>query len=104
MTFQYFRNKLLWELGSILRISSSEGRHRAFSTCSAHLTSVLLFYGPVVLIYLRPASSSWLDSMVQVLNNIVNPSLNPLIYSLRNKDVKLALRKALIQGVRTSGV
>ena len=89
---------------SILRISSSEGRHRAFSTCSAHLTSVLLFYGPVVLIYLRPASSPWLDSMVQVLNNIVNPSLNPLIYSLRNKDVKLALRNALIQGVHTCGV
>ena len=61
---------------SILRISSSEGRHRAFSTCSAHLTSVLLFYGPVVLIYLRPASSSWLDSMVQVLNNIVNLESN----------------------------
>nr|XP_002708396.2 putative olfactory receptor 10D4 [Oryctolagus cuniculus] len=86
---------------SILKISSSEGRRRAFSTCSAHLTSILLFYGPVVLIYLRPASSSWLDSVVPVLNNIVTPSLNPLIYSLRNKDVKLALRKALMQGVPT---
>ncbi|XP_014699098.2 putative olfactory receptor 10D4 [Equus asinus] len=83
---------------SILKISSSEGRRRAFSTCSAHLTSILLFYGPVVLIYLRPASSPWLDSVVQVLNNIVTPSLNPLIYTLRNKDVKLALRNALIQG------
>ncbi|XP_022369057.1 putative olfactory receptor 10D4 [Enhydra lutris kenyoni] len=86
---------------SILKISSSAGRHRAFSTCSAHLTSILLFYGPVVLIYLWPASSPWLDSVVQVLNNIVTPSLNPLIYTLRNKDVKLALRKALIQGVPT---
>ncbi|XP_059027723.1 putative olfactory receptor 10D4 [Mustela lutreola] len=86
---------------SILKTSSSAGRHRAFSTCSAHLTSILLFYGPVVLIYLRPASSPWLDSVVQVLNNIVTPSLNPLIYTLRNKDVKLALRKALIQGVPT---
>nr|XP_055161271.1 LOW QUALITY PROTEIN: olfactory receptor 958-like [Nyctereutes procyonoides] len=89
---------------SVLKISSSEGRRRAFSTCSAHLTSILLFYGPVVLIYLRPASSPWLDSVVQVLNNIVTPSLNPLIYTLRNKDVKLALRKALIQGVHTCGV
>uniref|UniRef100_F7DJF6 Olfactory receptor family 10 subfamily D member 5 n=1 Tax=Equus caballus TaxID=9796 RepID=F7DJF6_HORSE len=88
---------------SILKISSSEGRRRAFSTCSAHLTSILLFYGPVVLIYLRPASSPWLDSVVQVLNNIVTPSLNPLIYTLRNKDVKLALRNALIQGVSTLG-
>ncbi|XP_049713348.1 putative olfactory receptor 10D4 [Elephas maximus indicus] len=81
---------------SILRISSSEGRRRASSTCSAHLTSILLFYGPVVLIYLQPASSLWLDTVVQVLNNIVTPSLNPLIYTLRNKDVKLALRKVQI--------
>ncbi|XP_023581646.1 olfactory receptor 958-like, partial [Trichechus manatus latirostris] len=77
----------------ILKISSSEGRRRAFSTCSAHLTSILLFYGPVVLIYLWPVSSLWLDTVVQVSNNIVTPSLNPLIYTLRNKDVKLALRK-----------
>ncbi|XP_057551480.1 putative olfactory receptor 10D4 [Hippopotamus amphibius kiboko] len=88
---------------SILKISSSEGRRRAFSTCSAHLTSILLFYGPVVLIYLRPASSPWLDSVVPVLNNIVIPSLNPLIYTLRNKDVKLVLRKALIQEVHICG-
>ncbi|XP_054382195.1 olfactory receptor 10D1B-like [Pongo abelii] len=61
---------------SILKISSSEGRRRGFSTCSAHLTAILLFYGPIVLIYLRPASSPWLDSVVPVLNNIVTPSLN----------------------------
>ncbi|XP_008561574.1 PREDICTED: putative olfactory receptor 10D4 [Galeopterus variegatus] len=84
---------------SVLKIRSSEGRCRAFSTCSAHVTSILLFYGPVILIYFRPASSPWLDSVVEVLNNIVTPSLNPLIYTLRNKDVKLALRKVLIQGV-----
>ncbi|XP_007948148.2 putative olfactory receptor 10D4 [Orycteropus afer afer] len=81
---------------SILKISSLEGRHRAFSTCSAHLISILLFYGPVILVYLRPVSSIWLDSVVQMLNNIVTPSLNPFIYTLRNKDVKLALRKVLI--------
>nr|XP_003418337.1 putative olfactory receptor 10D4 [Loxodonta africana] len=86
---------------SILRISPSEGRRKAFSNCSAHLTSILLFYGPVVLIYLRPASSPWLDTVVQVLSNIVTPSLNPLIYTLRNKDVKLALRKVLIPGGHT---
>ncbi|XP_062951798.1 putative olfactory receptor 10D4 [Cynocephalus volans] len=84
---------------SISKIRSSEGRRRAFSTCSALETSILLFYGPVILIYLRPASSPWLDSVVEVLNNIVTSSLNPLIYTLRNKDVKLALRKVLIQGV-----
>ncbi|XP_019483864.1 PREDICTED: olfactory receptor 149-like [Hipposideros armiger] len=89
---------------SISKISSSEGRRRAFSTCSAHLISILLFYGPVMLIYLRPASSPWLDSVIQVLNNIVTPSLNPLIYTLRNKDVKLALKKALTHVVHISGV
>ncbi|KAM9177425.1 putative olfactory receptor 10D4 [Dugong dugon] len=82
----------------MLKISSLEGRRRAFSTCSAHLTSILLFYGPVVLVYLWPVSSLWLDTVVQVSNNIVTPSLNPLIYTLRNKDVKLALRKVLIPG------
>ncbi|XP_028611724.1 putative olfactory receptor 10D4 [Grammomys surdaster] len=88
---------------SILQIRSSEGRRRAFSTCSAHFTSILLFYGPVILIYLRPASSPWLDSVVQVFNNIVTPSLNPLIYSLRNKEVKLALRKVLSQAIQPLG-
>ncbi|KAM6158620.1 olfactory receptor 10D3-like [Rhynchocyon petersi] len=87
---------------SILKINSSEGRCRAFSTCSAHLISILLFYGPVMLIYLWPTSSPCLNSVIQVLNNIVTPSLNPLIYSLRNKDVKLALRKVLTQLVYSS--
>ncbi|XP_010965537.2 olfactory receptor 10D3-like [Camelus bactrianus] len=89
---------------AVLKISSSQGRRKAFSVCSAHLASVLLFYGPVVLIYLWPASSPRLGSVVPVLNSIVTPSLNPLIYSLRNKDVKVALRKALIQGVHACGV
>ncbi|XP_004417348.1 PREDICTED: olfactory receptor 149-like [Odobenus rosmarus divergens] len=80
---------------SILQIRSAEGRHRAFSTCSAHLTAILLFYMPVVLIYLRPTPSPWLDATVQILNNLVTPMLNPLIYSLRNKEVKSSLRKVL---------
>ncbi|XP_004597744.2 olfactory receptor 10D1B [Ochotona princeps] len=82
---------------SILQIRSAEGRRRAFSTCSAHLTAILLFYMPVVLIYLRPTPSPWLDATVQVLNNLVTPMLNPLIYSLRNKEVKSSLRKILQQ-------
>ncbi|KAL6084923.1 hypothetical protein STEG23_007229 [Scotinomys teguina] len=88
---------------SILKIHSSEGRHRAFSTCSAHLTSIILVYGPVILVYLRPASSPWLDSVVQVFNNVVTPSLNPLIYTLRNKDVKLALKKVMTQVAQPLG-
>ncbi|CAO2635470.1 Olfactory receptor 10G9 [Lemmus lemmus] len=88
---------------SILKIHSSEGRRRAFSTCSAHLTSIIFVYGPVILVYLRPASSPWLDSVVQVFNNVITPSLNPLIYTLRNKDVKLALKKVRDQAAQPLG-
>ncbi|KFO35979.1 putative olfactory receptor 10D4 [Fukomys damarensis] len=88
---------------SILKIRSSEGRRRAFSTCSAHLTSIFFYYGPVILVYLRLASSPWLEAVVLVLNNVVTPCLNPLIYSLRNKDVKLALRKLLVQMAHSPG-
>ncbi|KAM6172536.1 olfactory receptor 10D1B-like [Erethizon dorsatum] len=82
---------------SILQIHSADGRHRAFSTCSAHLTAILLFYMPVVLIYLRPTPSPCLNATVQVLNNLVTPMLNPFIYSLRNKEVKSSLKKVLQQ-------
>ena len=56
---------------SILQIRSADGRKHAFSTCSAHLTAILLFYMPVVLIYLRPTPSPWMDATVQILNNLV---------------------------------
>ncbi|MBZ3871076.1 Olfactory receptor 149 [Sciurus carolinensis] len=82
---------------SILQIHSAEGRRRAFSTCSAHLTAILLSFMPVVLIYLQPTPNPWLNATVQVLNNLVTPMLNPLIYSLRNKEVKYSLRKVLQQ-------
>ncbi|XP_029771522.1 olfactory receptor 149-like [Suricata suricatta] len=82
---------------SILQIRSTEGRHRAFSTCSAHLTAILLSFMPVVLIYLQPTPKPWLNATVHVLNNLVTPMLNPLIYSLRNKEVKYSLRKVLQQ-------
>ncbi|XP_021028650.1 olfactory receptor 149-like [Mus caroli] len=85
-------------LCSILQIRSTEGRHRAFSTCSAHLTAILLAFMPVVLIYLQPTPNPWLNAAVQVLNNLVTPMLNPLIYSLRNKEVKCSLKKMLQQG------
>ncbi|XP_007520731.1 olfactory receptor 10D1B-like [Erinaceus europaeus] len=82
---------------SILQIRSAEGQRRAFSTCSAHLTAILLSFMPVVLIYLQPTPNPWLNATVQVLNNLVTPMLNPLIYSLRNKEVKCSLRKVLQQ-------
>ncbi|XP_044842161.1 olfactory receptor 5V1-like [Mauremys mutica] len=84
-------------LSTILGIRSSEGRRRAFSTCASHITIVLLFCGTAFIRYMRPASgySFALDKLVSVQYSILTPMLNPIIYSLKNKDVKLALRKLL---------
>ncbi|ELW48433.1 olfactory receptor 9G4 [Tupaia chinensis] len=81
---------------AILRIRSASGRHKAFSTCASHLVSVTLFYGSVLFIYTRPSSNYSLkrDKVAALFYTVVNPLLNPLIYSLRNKDVKEAFRKA----------
>lgn len=82
---------------AILRIRSAEGRRRAFSTCSSHLTVVLLQYGFCALVYMRPQSSSSVDEDRQfaLVYTFGTPLLNPLIYTLRNKDVKGALKKVI---------
>ncbi|KAL6031710.1 hypothetical protein STEG23_031920 [Scotinomys teguina] len=82
-------------IASILRIRSAEGKRRAFSTCSAHLVVVTLYYSTVIYTYVQPGSGSSLENgkLVALLYTAVSPTLNPLIYSLRNKDVKVALRK-----------
>ncbi|XP_057583092.1 olfactory receptor 10Q1-like [Hippopotamus amphibius kiboko] len=82
---------------AILRIRSAEGRRRAFSTCSSHLTMVLLQYGFCGLVYLRPQSSSSVDEdrHFALVYTFVTPLLNPFIYTLRNKDIKGALKKAI---------
>ncbi|XP_037360200.1 olfactory receptor 8D4-like [Talpa occidentalis] len=84
-------------ISSILRIQSKEGRAKAFSTCGSHLTAVLIFYGSLMSIYLKPASSSSAiqEKVTSVFYTIVNPMLNPLIYSLRNKEVQNAVIKLL---------
>ncbi|XP_004688867.1 PREDICTED: olfactory receptor 8D4-like [Condylura cristata] len=84
-------------LSSILRIQSKEGRSKAFSTCGSHLTAVLIFYGSLMSIYLKPASSSSAiqEKVTSVFYTIVIPMLNPLIYSLRNKEVQNAVIKLL---------
>ncbi|XP_076971299.1 olfactory receptor 10Q1-like [Tamandua tetradactyla] len=89
---------------AILRIRSAEGRRRAFSTCSSHLAVVLLQYGCCSLVYLRPQSSSSEDEdrQIALVYTFVTPLLNPLIYTLRNKDVKGALKMAIV-GKATSG-
>ncbi|XP_032766583.1 putative olfactory receptor 10D4 [Rattus rattus] len=82
---------------SISKIRSTEGRQRAFSTCSAHLTAIMCVYGPVIVIYLQPNPSPQLSAIIQIFNNLVTPTINPLIYSLRNKDVKSALRHVFLK-------
>ncbi|XP_039731654.1 olfactory receptor 5W2 [Pteropus medius] len=82
---------------TILRMKSAEGRLKAFSTCASHLTAVAIFYGTLLFMYFRPSSSYSMDTdkMASVFYTVVIPMLNPLIYSLRNKDVKDALKKSI---------
>ncbi|XP_049747613.1 olfactory receptor 8K3-like [Elephas maximus indicus] len=86
-------------IASILRLNSAEGRHKAFSTCECHLTVVVVFYGSLIFMYLQPKSSQSFDTdkVASIFYTLVIPMLNPLIYSLRNKNVKYALHRALEQ-------
>ncbi|XP_054555161.1 olfactory receptor 5W2-like [Talpa occidentalis] len=80
---------------SVLKIRSAEGRFKAFSTCTSHLTAVAIFQGTMLFMYFRPSSAYSLDQdkMASLFYTLVIPMLNPVIYSLRNKDVKDALVK-----------
>lgn len=83
---------------AILRmIRSASGRRKAFSTCASHLVSVTLFYGSLLFMYSRPSSNYSLerDKVAAMFYTIINPLLNPFIYSLRNKDVKEAFKKLM---------
>ncbi|XP_022357134.1 olfactory receptor 13D1 [Enhydra lutris kenyoni] len=84
-------------LSSILRINSTEGRKKAFSTCSANLTVVVLFYGSALFMYMKPKSKDTKasDEIIGLSYGVVTPILNPIIYSLRNKEVKEAVKKVL---------
>ncbi|XP_074069685.1 olfactory receptor 8B3-like [Macrotis lagotis] len=84
-------------LSSILSISSTEGRSKAFSTCSSHIIAVALFFGSASFMYLKPPSSGSVDhsKVSSIFYTNVGPMVNPLIYSLRNKDVQSALRRTL---------
>ncbi|XP_074076755.1 olfactory receptor 2T29-like [Macrotis lagotis] len=82
---------------TVYRMNSATGRRKAFVTCSSHLTVVILFYGAAIYTYMLPPSyhTAEKDMMVSVFYTILTPVLNPLIYSLRNKDVTAALKKVL---------
>ncbi|XP_075137271.1 olfactory receptor 13C9-like [Leptodactylus fuscus] len=81
-------------ISSILKIASSQGRQKAFSTCSSHLTVVTIYYGTIMIMYLKPYSnknahcSYKTENVISVLYTSLTPMLNPFIYSMRNKDVK----------------
>ncbi|KAG5200132.1 olfactory receptor 8K3-like [Ovis aries] len=82
-------------LTAILRMKSAEGRRKAFSTCGSHLTVVTVFYGTLIFMYVQPESSHSFDTdkVASIFYTLFIPMLNPLIYSLRNKDVKYALQR-----------
>ncbi|XP_004648751.1 putative olfactory receptor 3A4 [Octodon degus] len=85
-------------VAAVLRIRSTEGRKKAFSTCGSHLTVVGIFYGTGIFNYMRLDSmeASEKDKGIGIFNTVISPMLNPLIYSLRNPDVKGTLKKMLI--------
>ncbi|NXF41467.1 O14J1 protein, partial [Nyctibius bracteatus] len=82
---------------AVLRIPSEHGRHKAFSTCLPHLSVISLFASSAMVAYLKPPSTSSpsLDLVVTFLYSVVPPAVNPFIYSMRNQDLKDALKKLI---------
>ncbi|XP_074131334.1 olfactory receptor 5B12-like [Sminthopsis crassicaudata] len=91
---------------AILRMRSSEGHQKAFSTCVSHLTVVSIFYGTIIFMYIQPRNRHSMDTdkMASVFYTMVIPMLNPLVYSLRNKEVSNALRKIVDKTKSSLGI
>uniref|UniRef100_A0A8C3T7R9 Olfactory receptor n=1 Tax=Chelydra serpentina TaxID=8475 RepID=A0A8C3T7R9_CHESE len=90
----------IYIISTILKIPSAQGRQRAFSTCSSHLTVVIIWYGSTIFLHVKPSieTSLELTKIVTILNTIVTPLLNPFIYTLRNKLVRKILKKVFSGG------
>ncbi|KAM5180460.1 olfactory receptor 6N1-like [Mantella aurantiaca] len=82
---------------SVLKIASSKGRKKAFSTCASHFAAVNIYFLPIMFMYVRPTASYSpdIDSLVAMFYTVLTPMLNPVVYSLRNKDIKAAFRKQI---------
>ncbi|ELK17769.1 olfactory receptor 5B2 [Pteropus alecto] len=91
---------------SILKMHSAKGHQKALSTCASHLTVVSIFYGTVIFMYLQPSSSHSMDTdkVAAVFYSMVIPTLNPLVYSLRNKEVKSAFKKVIEKATFSLGL
>uniref|UniRef100_G3W9M4 Olfactory receptor n=1 Tax=Sarcophilus harrisii TaxID=9305 RepID=G3W9M4_SARHA len=97
ITFLYILGSYFHVLRAVLHVPSGSGRNKAFSTCASHFIVVSLFYGSVMVMYVSPGSGnqSGMQKFVTLFYSIATPFFNPLIYSLRNKDMKKALKKLL---------
>ncbi|XP_036918523.1 olfactory receptor 11H12-like [Sturnira hondurensis] len=97
-TFLFIIGSYTLVIRVVLKVPSAEGRHKAFSTCGSHMAVVSLFYGSVMVMYMNPTADSLagIQKIVTLFYSVLTPLFNPLIYSLRNKEIKKALRKLLM--------
>ncbi|XP_007530644.2 olfactory receptor 10X1-like [Erinaceus europaeus] len=94
-TFLLITLTYVFILSSVLRIPSAQGKQKAFSTCASHLTVVIIHFGFASIVYLKPETSRGDDTLIAVPYTVITPFLSPLIFTLRNKDMKQAFRKVL---------
>ncbi|XP_040824361.1 olfactory receptor 4F4-like [Ochotona curzoniae] len=80
-------------------LNSKDGSSKALSTCSSHITVVVLFFGPCIFIYLWPVSITWVNKFLAVFYTVITPLMNPAIYTLRNKEIKSAIKRLINQHV-----
>ncbi|XP_074076586.1 olfactory receptor 10X1 [Macrotis lagotis] len=94
-TFLFIILTYVFILSTVLKIPSSEGRKKAFSTCASHLTVVIIHFGFASIVYLKPDAQEGDDTLMAVPYTVVTPFLSPIIFTLRNKDMKNSLKKVL---------